>query len=307
MGPRLHIATAWDKPDSPFFRVAASPGLFREVLSGPRTTRFSAQAFRYGYVRGCLLALALLAVMLSSVRTLAQDNYEIQVYGSDLVDPGRTMVELHSNFTIDGSKQIVNGVYPTNHAEHETVEITHGFNDWFECGFYIFTSINEGHNWQWVGDHIRPRVAIPKKWHWPVGLSISNEIGYQRRQFSEDTWTWEIRPILDQKVGRWYWSLNPTLDRSFHGENVHQGVVFSPNFKFSYDFVPKISGGLEYYGSAGPVTGFDALSQQQHQIFTAIDLNLAPQWEVNFGLGVGLTGATDHLIAKMILGYRFNF
>jgi hypothetical protein len=138
-------------------------------------------------------------------------------------------------------------------------------------------------------------------------VSLSNEIGYQRRQYSVDTWTWEIRPIVDQKVGRWYWSLNPTLDRSFHGASVNQGVVFSPNFKFSYDFMPKIAGGLEYYGSAGPVTGFDAVSQQQHQIFPAIDLNIAPQWEINFGLGVGLTGATDHLIAKMILGYRFNF
>jgi len=138
------------------------------------------------------------------------------------------MVELHSNFTIDGSKETVDGVYPTNHAQHETVEITHGFNDWFECGFYIFTSITEGQGWQWVGDHIRPRVAVPKKWHWPVGVSISNELGYQRRQYSPDTWTWEIRPIVDQKVGRWYWSLNPTLDRSFHGENVHQASYFRP-------------------------------------------------------------------------------
>ncbi len=40
-----------------------------------------------------------------------------------------------------------------------------------------------------------------------------------------DTWTWEIRPIVDQKFGRWYWSLNPTLDRSFHGQSVNQGVV----------------------------------------------------------------------------------
>ncbi len=55
------------------------------------------------------------------------------------------------------------------------------------------------------------------------------------------------------------------------------------------------------------MTGFDALSQQQHQVFPAIDLNIAPLWEINFGLGVDLTGATDHLIAKMILGYRFNF
>src|ERR1700693_1947369 len=83
------------------------------------------------------LAITFLLVTLSLAATLAraQDNYEIQVYGSDLVDPGHTMVELHSNFTIDGSKTIVDGVYPTNHAEHETVEITHGFNDWFECGF----------------------------------------------------------------------------------------------------------------------------------------------------------------------------
>jgi len=236
-----------------------------------------------------------------------QDNYEIQVYSYDTVDPGHTMVELHSNFTIDGSKTVVDGVLPTNHAEHETVEITHGVTDWFEVGFYIFTSIRNGYGVQWVGDHIRPRVRIPKKWNWPVGLSLSNEIGYQRRQFSTDTWTWEIRPIADKQIGRWYFSVNPTLDRSFHGESVNQGVVFSPNFKFSYDFTPKITGGLEYYGSVGPITGFLTLNQQQHQIFPAIDLNVSPKWEINFGLGVGLTRSTDHLIAKMILGYRFDF
>jgi hypothetical protein len=237
----------------------------------------------------------------------AQDNYEIQVYEYETVAPGHTMVELHSNFTIEGSKRMIDGLYPTNHAIHETLEITHGFTDWFEVGFYIFTSARSGQGWQWVGDHLRPRFRVPEKWHWPVGVSLSNEIGYQRRQFSLDTWTWEMRPIVDQKVGRWYWSLNPTLDRAFHGPDVHQGVVFSPNFKLSYDFTPKISGGLEYYGSVGPVTGFDAVSQQQHQIFPAIDLNLAPQWEINFGLGVGMTRSTDHLIAKMILGYRFDF
>jgi hypothetical protein len=94
--------------------------------------------------RHLAITFLLLTLLWAAPLTRAQDNYEIQVYGSDLVDPGHTMVELHSNFTIDGSKTIVNGVYPTNHAEHETVEITHGFNDWFECGFYIFTSITEG-------------------------------------------------------------------------------------------------------------------------------------------------------------------
>ena len=112
---------------------------------------------------------------------------------------------------------------------------------------------------------------------------------------------------MDKQLGRWYLSFNPTFDRSFHGPGVNQGLVFSPNFKFSYDFTKKIAGGIEYYGSLGPVTGFDPVSQQQQQILPAIDLNLSPKWEVNFGLGVGVTRRTDHLLAKMILGYRFDF
>jgi hypothetical protein len=259
-------------------------------------------------LRRTLLALTLVtAYAFFSAPSHGQDNYEIQVYASDTVEPGHTMVELHSNFTIDGSKSAQNGLLPTNHALHETVEITRGFTDWFETGFYIFTSERSGQGVQWVGDHIRPRVRVPKKWHWPVGVSLSNELGYQRRKFSVDTWTWEMRPIIDQQIGRWYWSFNPTFDKSFHGESVHQGFVFSPNLKFSYDFTKKITGGFEYYGSVGPSTDFSPIGQQQHQIFPTIDLNLSPNWEVNFGLGVGVTRSTDHLIAKMILGYRFNF
>ena len=256
--------------------------------------------------RHLAITLLLLALILVATLVRAQDNYEIQVYGSDLVDPGHTMVELHSNLTIDGSKTRVDGVNPTNHAEHETVEITHGFNDWFECGFYIFTSITEGQSWQWVGDHIRPRFAVPKKWHWPVNVSLSDEIGYQRRQYSVDTWTWEIRPIVDKQLGKLYLAFNPTFDRSFHGPSVRKGVEFSPNFKAGYDITKKINAGLEYYGVLGPVTGFDPLQEQQQQIVPSVDLNLSPNWEFNFGVGVGVTHGTDHLLVKMILGRRFG-
>lgn len=60
-------------------------------------------------------------------------------------------MELHSNFTVEGSKTTIDGVLPTNHAEHKTVEITQGVTDWFETGFYIFTSIQSDGGWQWVG------------------------------------------------------------------------------------------------------------------------------------------------------------
>jgi hypothetical protein len=236
----------------------------------------------------------------------AQGNYEVQVYGSEMVPPERTMVELHSNFTVEGSKTVVDGVLPDNHAEHETVEITQGFTSWFETGFYIFTSFRSDQGYQWVGDHIRPRVRIPEAWHWPVNVSLSTEFGYQRAAFSPDTWTWEIRPIVDKQMDRWYIGLNPALERSFHGYSVHSGVEFAPNLKVSYDVTKRVTLGFEYYGEAGSITGFDAVSAQVHALMPALDLNLGPNWELNFATGVGLTAATDHLLVKMILGRRFK-
>jgi hypothetical protein len=207
----------------------------------------------------------------------AQDNYEIQVYGSETVPPGETMVELHSNFTIDGSTTTINGVLPTQHALHETLEITQGFTPWFETGFYVFSSVPAGDGWQWVGDHIRPRFRAPEEWHWPVGVSLSFEAGYQQPQFSDDTWTLEIRPIIDKQMGRWYVAFNPAFEKSLQGLNSARGFEFSPAVKVSYDVTKLISPGLEYYGSLGPTTHFDTLQQQQHQLFPVVDLNFSPK------------------------------
>jgi hypothetical protein len=250
-------------------------------------------------------ASALLCVFVSSLH--AQGNYEIQVYGSDTVPPHSTMVELHSNYTANGQKYFIDGQAPTNHAQHETVEITQGINDWSEVGFYIFTSEQSGTGVQWVGDHIRPRVRVPEKWRWPVGVSLSMELGYQRAFFSDDTWTWEIRPIIDKTTGRWYFAVNPALERTLHGPDVKLGIGFSPAAKISYDFTRKISGGVEYYADYGSITNIAGLHDQQQQIFPAIDLNVSPRWEINFGVGVGPTAATDHWIIKGIVGRRFDW
>jgi hypothetical protein len=238
---------------------------------------------------------------------LAQDNYEIQVYASELVPPRTTMVEIHSNFTVNGTKTVIDGVQPTHHAMHETLEITQGFTDWFETGFYVFSSIQPDGGWQWVGDHIRPRISIPEKWHWPIGLSLSQEFGYSQAKFSGDTWTYELRPIIDKTYGPWYFGFNPVFGRSLHGPGVTKGWEFSPNVKISYDVTKKVAAGIEYYGNTGPATEFNPINQQEHQIFPTIDLNVSPKWEFNFGVGWGLTPATDHLIVKCIVGRRFSW
>jgi len=254
---------------------------------------------------GALLALGALAC--SPVGVRAQDNYEIQVYASDTVPAHTLMAELHSNFTFEGEKQTVDGVYPTNHQEHETVELTRGINDWAEVGFYLFTSEQNGHGVQWVGDHIRPRIRVPESWNWPVGVSLSTEIGYQRAVYSPDTWTWELRPIVDKTVGRWYFAVNPALERTWHGPDVDLGLDFAPAVKISYDLTRVVSAGLEYYGDYGRVNRFAPVRDQQQQFFLASDLNVSPLWEINFGIGVGVTASTDHLIVKAILGRRFDW
>jgi hypothetical protein len=237
---------------------------------------------------------------------LAQGNYEVQVYPSETVKPGSTMVELHSNFTVQGSTSTTDGTLPTNHQLHETLEITHGFTSWFETGLYQFTSAGPDQGYQWVGTHIRPRVRAPEEWAWPVGVSVSFEFGYQRPNFSPDTWTLEIRPIVDKQIGRLYVAFNPVFDRSFHGPGVRDGFVFSPNLKAGWDFTKRINAGFEYYGVLGPLGNFDALQNQGQQIVPCVDLNLSPNWEFNFGVGVGMTQGTDHLLVKMILGYRIG-
>ena len=257
--------------------------------------------------RAVLLVLAMCAPLVTPSSGIAQNNFEIQVYGSETVAPGSTMVELHSNVAAQGSTKTTNHVLRTQGAFHETLEITQGWTSWFETGFYVFTSIQPDPSWEWVGDHIRPRVRAPEGWNLPVGLSLSAEIGYQRREFSTDTWTLELRPIIDKQWKRWYVSINPVLDRAIQGESAGNGFEFSPAAKVSYEVVPKVALGLEYYGSLGPVTHFNPAHDQQHQLFPVIDLDLGPKWEFNLGVGFGLTPTTDRLIVKMILGYRFEW
>lgn len=244
-------------------------------------------------------------LVLMSLTLKAQDNYEIQVYGSETVDSAHTMVELHSNYTLNGSKMVQDGMLPTNHVVHETIEITHGWTSWFETGFYFFNSIGNDGRTAYVGSHIRPRFAAPLAWNWPVGVSISLEYGFQKAQYSADTETLEIRPIIDKKWGGLYISLNPTLDQTFKGPDENRGLIFSPNVKGSYDVTKVIALGLEYYGSTGPFFNYDPIQQQQHQIFIATDLNFNKDWEFNAGYGWGLTNATDRSIFKVILGRRF--
>ena len=254
------------------------------------------------------ISLVVLAASLLSLRSSAQDNYEIQVYGSETVPNYSTMFELHSNVTVLGHSESINGVKPSQLAWHETVEITQGITPWFEIGSYLFLSGNKGNYLlQYVGNHIRPRFRAPESWHWPVGVSLSTEVGYQRRLYSEDTWTLEIRPIIDREYKGFYLAFNPVIDYAIVGLNHDAGLQFAPDIKASYKILNKVEVGFEYYGSIGSFRQFAPRPLQQHQLGPVVDIDVSPVWEINVGYMFGLTPATEKGIVKLILGRRADW
>jgi len=237
----------------------------------------------------------------------AQDNYEIQVYGSQTQAPRSAIFELHTNYTFIGEKAVKDGVVPSYHALHETVEITMGVTPIFEIGAYLFTAWVPGYGYQVVGTHLRPRVMAPKKWNWPVGVSLSTEIGYQKPEYSSSTWSIEIRPIVDKQWEKLYISFNPTLGIALKSQYEKSTPTFEPNLKLSYSFFPNGSLGIEYYGDIGYINDPDQFSEQGDAIFLTYDLLNNVKWEFNVGAGAGLTSSTDRFVFKVILGRRINW
>jgi hypothetical protein len=234
----------------------------------------------------------------------AQENYEIQVYGSQTQQPSSTIFELHSNYTFQGETGVVHEVRPAFHSLHETVEITHGISDVFEVGFYLFMNNTPTYGYKVVGTHIRPRVMAPARWNLPVGLSLSTEFGYQRPEYSPETWNVEVRPIIDKQFNRLYISFNPTCGIALESKYQNSVPVFEPNVKVSYAFLKNAAIGAEYYGDIGAINAFEVPSQQSHTVFATFDLLNNIQWELNTGIGFGLTPATDPLVAKILIGRR---
>ena len=257
------------------------------------------------FLAGC--SAALMSVVSLPAQAAAQDLFEIQVYPYETVEPGHTMLEFHTNFIPSGTKTAEPGVFPNNRQFHLTVEITHGFTPMFETGFYIETApYVPGEGAKFTGWHIRPRFRFPESEKFPFKVSLSLEYAFNQSHFDPNSQTLEIRPIFERQQGRLYLSINPDLSFATKGPNAGSAPGFEPNAKIGWDVTKQVSAGLEYYAETGPVKHFDPLSQQHHILLPAIDLNVSPDWEFNFGVGRGLTETSEHWILKAIVGYRFK-
>ena len=66
-----------------------------------------------------------------------------------------------------------------------------------------------------------------------------------------------------------------------------------------------VSPAVEYDGDMGPIQPLPSSEHQQHFIVPALNFYFLPQLELNLGVGVGLTNASDGVFIKSIVGWTF--
>ncbi len=239
--------------------------------------------------------------------SLAQDLFEIQVYPYETVAPHHTMFEFHLNTFPQGTKNTSEGMFANDRQSHATLEVTHGLTQYWELGAYLVSAYVPDSGYRFAGTRLRPRFRLPENWGLPFRFSLSTELGFNKHQFESNTITLELRPIIEKEIGRFYFSANPTFSKALRGPDSHRGFEFEPGVKMSWRLTGVLEPGLEYYGGTGFLTNPDPSPEQRHMIFPTLDLNISEDWEFNFGIGRGLTGASEHWIVKVIIGRRVKF
>jgi hypothetical protein len=112
----------------------------------------------------------------------------------------------------------------------------------------------------------------------------------------------EIRPIIGLRKGDYEFIINPIVDVGF-GEN--GGATLAPAARLARKFGKNLSLGVEYYTGLGPIQDIVPFNEQQHNIYAVADFKIG-RWDVNAGIGYGLTGGSDRVMAKLILGTDLN-
>jgi hypothetical protein len=257
-----------------------------------------------GTALGTLVALAL---VLFAASARAGDPFEIQVYDGTANAPGVPGLELHVNDWATGNHVPADPKEaPLGGQFHATLEPSLGITPFWELGAYlqgaVRTDIGEV---DWGGVKLRSKFVTPATWdpHWRLGVNF--EVAYLPTAYDHDQWGSEVRPIVAWHDEKWLFALNPILDQPLAGSDASQGPSFQPALKIARTGGP-IALGIEYYATLGPLSAILPWQHQQQQIFEVVDLLAIEHFELNMGVGEGLTQDSAGVVLKMILGYEFE-
>lgn len=252
-----------------------------------------ARWFRAGLAATCLLATAAAAHAVD----------EIQVYNAEIAKVGQWTLQQHLNYAINGRKEpdFPGGLIP-HHALNGTPELAYGITEWWELGFYAPFAVNEQGRFYSDGVKVRQLFVVPNAAERTFFYGVNFEVSYATPKFSETQWNFEIRPIIGVRKDDYEFIVNPIVDIGFGSKG---DAVFAPAARIARNFGRDFALGVEYYTELGPFQHFLPFNEQQHNIFGVVDFKVG-RFDVNAGIGYGLTGGSDRLIAKLIIGTDLN-
>ena len=226
---------------------------------------------------------------------------EIQVYNAGIAAPGQFTIQQHLNYIALGQKD---PPFPGGFASHGslngTPEFAYGVTEWWEVGLYLPFAVQ---NRQFLSDSFKLRTLFvsPNAEQRNFFYGVNFEFSHAMPKFSQTRFGMEIRPIIGVRQGAWEFIVNPIVDIGF-GKNGE--ADFTPAARVARKLSPDLSIGLEHYADLGEIGNFKKLNDQQHTLFAVTDFKLGA-FGVNFGVGYGLTPASDRWVIKTIVGYAF--
>jgi len=244
----------------------------------------------------CAALWAALCVGMSAAR--AQTD-EIQVYDAEITAPGHFNLTWHNNFTPSGRTEpaFPGGIVP-EHALNGVPEWAYGVTPWFEAGLYlpVYTRTGDG-ELLFDAAKLRALFVVPDAHDRRFFYGINFELSYNTPHWDPSRYTGEMRGIVGVHLGRFDLILNPIVDTDFNG--VGQ-LEFVPAVRVAWNSGDKLALALEEYADFGPLEHFKPSEQQSHTLFAVIDYGTASRG-VEFGIGRGLTPASDTWVLKLML------
>jgi hypothetical protein len=252
--------------------------------------------------RGCARAALLLLLLAASTLAAAQTD-EIQVYDAEITVPGRWNLTWHDNFTPSGrtSTDFPGGVVP-NHALNGVPEWAYGVSDWFEAGLYlpVYTRTADG-ALLFDSAKLRALFVVPHAHDRYFFYGVNFELSYNTAHWEPSRYTGEIRPIVGWHLGAFDLIVNPILDTDFNGV---AKLDFAPAVRAAWNISRKLALALEEYADLGPLDHLRSGSDQQHTLFAVVDYGGSSSG-IEFGIGRGLTRASDSTVLKLMLLHDF--
>jgi hypothetical protein len=246
---------------------------------------------------------ALVTILVLAAIAPARAVDEIQVYNAEIAKVGEWTVQQHLNYAINGRKEpdFPGGLVP-HHALNGTPEFAYGITNWWEFGFYVPWAIDQQGHFHSDAAKIRTLFATPDAENREFFYGVNFEFAYSTRIFSETRFNSEIRPIIGWRKGDYELIVNPIVDVGFGSKGE---VTFAPAARLAKKVTENLQVGLEYYTDLGPLQHFLPLKEQEHNLYGVVDFKVG-DWDVNFGVGRGLTAGSDRWMTKLIVGTDLN-